>query len=151
MNILGLLNNLKNLIEKGKPVPFSNMVMVDEKKLISLIEEIEKNFPIEFEKAKNVLKEKEEIITEARERAKKIIEGAEDDKNRLIYESEIVVEAKEKADEIIKEAQKEAKKIKEEGEEFVRELLSKIDNYLIRARGIIEEGINNLMEDKNID
>jgi|YelNatPaOPRAMG01_1025707.scaffolds.fasta_scaffold36566_2 vacuolar-type H+-ATPase subunit H len=151
MNILGLLNNLKNLIEKGKPVPFSNMVMVDEKKLISLIEEIEKNFPIEFEKAKNILKEKEEIITEARERAKKIIEGAEDDKNRLIYESEIVVEAKEKADEIIKEAQKEAKKIKEEGEEFVRELLSKIDNYLIRARGIIEEGINNLMEDKNID
>jgi len=151
MNILGLLNNLKNLIEKGKPVPFSNMVMVDEKKLISLIEEIEKNFPIEFEKAKNILKEKEEIITEARERAKKIIEGAEDDKNRLIYESEIVVEAKEKADEIIKEAQKEAKRIKEEGEEFVRELLSKIDNYLIRARGIIEEGINNLMEDKNID
>lgn len=151
MNILGLLNNLKNLIEKGKPVPFSNMIMVDEKKLISLIEEIEKNFPIEFEKAKSVLKEKEEIITNARERAKKIIESAEDDKKRLIYESEIVVEAKEKADEIINEAQEEAKKIKQEGEEFVRDLLSKIDNYLIRARKIIEEGINNLMEDKSID
>lgn len=151
MNILGLLNNLKSLIEKGKPVPFSNMVMVDEKKLISLIEEIEKNFPIEFEKAKNVLKEKEEIITEARERAKRIIEGAEEDKKRLIYESEIVKEAKEKADEIIKEAQKEAERIKKEGEEFVKDLLSKIDNYLIRARKIIEEGINNLMEEENSD
>ncbi|NLI55818.1 hypothetical protein GX420_02360 [bacterium] len=151
MNILGLLNNLKNLIEKGKPVPFSNMVMVDEKKLISLIEEIEKNFPVEFEKAKNVLKEKEEIITEARERAKKIIEDVEDDKKKMILESEIVVEAKEKADEIIKEAQEEAEKIKKEGEDFVRDLLSKIDDYLIRARKIIEEGINNLMEDKNSD
>lgn len=151
MNILGLLNNLKNLIEKGKPVPFSNMVMVDEKKLISIIEEIEKNFPYEFEKAKSVLKEKEEIITEARERAKKIIEGAEEDKRRLIYESEIVIKAKEEADEIIKKAEKEAEKIKKEGEEFVKDLLSKIDNYLIRARKIIEEGINNLMEEEDID
>ncbi|MGQ9844753.1 MAG: hypothetical protein ACUVQN_00850 [Caldisericia bacterium] len=151
MNILGLLNNLKNLIEKGKPVPFSNMVMVDEKKLISIIEEIEKNFPYEFEKAKSVLKEKEEIITEARERAKKIIEGAEDDKRRLIYESEIVIKAKEEADEIIKKAEKEAEKIKKEGKEFVKDLLSKIDNYLIRARKIIEEGINNLMEEEDID
>lgn len=151
MNILGLLNNLKNLIEKGKPVPFSNMVMVDEKKLISIIEEIEKNFPYEFEKAKSVLKEKEEIITEARERAKKIIEGAEEDKRRLIYESEIVIKAKEEADEIIKKAEKEAEKIKKEGEEFVKDLLSRIDNYLIRARKIIEEGINNLMEEEDID
>lgn len=151
MNILGLLNNLKNLIEKGKPVPFSSMVMVDEKKLISIIEEIEKNFPYEFEKAKSVLKEKEEIITEARERAKKIIEGAEEDKRRLIYESEIVIKAKEEAVEIIKKAQKDAEKIKKEGEEFVKDLLSKIDNYLIRARKIIEEGINNLMEEEDID
>lgn len=151
MNILGLLNNLKNLIEKGKPVPFLNMVMVDEKKLISIIEEIEKNFPYEFEKAKSVLKEKEEIITEARERAKKIIEGAEEDKRRLIYESEIVIKAKEEADEIIKKAEKEAEKIKKEGEEFVKDLLSRIDNYLIRARKIIEEGINNLMEEEDID
>lgn len=151
MNILGLLNNLKNLIEKGKPVPFSNMVMVDEKKLISIIEEIEKNFPYEFEKAKSVLKEKEEIITEARGRAKKIIEGAEEDKRRLIYESEIVIKAKEEADEIIKKAEKEAEKIKKEGEEFVKDLLSKIDNYLIRARKIIEEGIKNLMEEEDID
>jgi len=151
MNILGLLNNLKNLIEKGKPVPFSNMVMVDEKKLISLIEEIEKNFPIEFEKAKNVLKEKEEIITEARERAKKIVEEAYDDKKKLIYESEVVVEAKEEAERIIDEAKKEGEKIKKEGEDFVKDLLSKIDNYLIRARKIIEEGISNLMEENNID
>ncbi len=149
MNILGLLNNLKSLIEKGKPVPFSNMVMVDEKKLISLIEEIEKKIQIEFEKAKNTLKEKEEIITEARERAKKIIESAEEDKKRLIYDSEIVMEAKEKAKEIILEAENEAKRIRKEGEEFVRDLLSKIDNYLIRARKIIEEGINNLSEEHN--
>ena len=66
-------------------------------------------------------------------------------------ESEIVEAAKEKADEIIKEAQEEAEKIKKEGEDFVRDLLSKIDDYLIRARKIIEEGINNLMEDRSSD
>lgn len=149
MNILGLLSNLKSLIEKGKPVPFSNMVMVDEKKLISIIEEIEKSFPSEFERAKEILRTKESIITEARERAKKIIENAENDKKRLIYESEIVIEAKEEAEKILKEAREEAERIKSEGREFVKDLLSKIDNYLLKARNIISDAIDAISEEES--
>lgn len=147
MNVIALLKNLKNAIEKGKPVPFSNMVMVDEKRIISIIEEIEKAFPVEFEKAKNVLKEKEEIISSAKERARRIVESAEDDKKKLIQKSEIYLEAKEEADKLIKEAKEEADKMKEEAKNFVRELLLKADTFLLKARKVIDEGLEALSEE----
>ncbi|HDH63219.1 MAG TPA: hypothetical protein ENF66_00830 [Firmicutes bacterium] len=147
MNVIALLKNLKSVVKKGKPVPFSNMIMVDEKRIISIIDEIEKSFPVEFEKAKNILKEKEEIISNAKERAKRIVESAEDDKKKLILKSEIYLEAKEEADRILKEAREEAEKMREDAKNFVRELLLKTDTYLLKARKIIDEGIEALSEE----
>ncbi len=147
MNVIALLKNLKNVVEKGKPVPFSNMIMVDEKRIISIIEEIEKAFPVEFEKARSILKEKEEIISNAKERARRIVESAEDDKKKLIQKSEIYLEAREEADKLLKEAREEAEKMKEDAKNFVRELLLKTDTFLLKARKVIDEGIEALSEE----
>jgi vacuolar-type H+-ATPase subunit E/Vma4 len=78
-----------------------------------------------------------------------IIENAENDKKRLIYESEIVIEAKEEAEKILKEAREEAERIKSEGREFVKDLLSKIDNYLLKARNIISDAIDAISEEES--
>ena len=147
MNVIALLKNLKSVVKKGKPVPFSNMIMVDEKRIISIIDEIEKSFPVEFEKAKNILKEKEEIISNAKERARRIVESAEDDKKKLILKSEIYLEAREEADKLLKEAREEAEKMKEDAKNFVRELLLKTDTFLLKARKVIDEGVEALSEE----
>ena len=147
MNVIALLKNLKSVVEKGKPVPFSNMIMVDEKRIISIIEEIEKAFPVEFEKARSILKEKEEIISNAKERARRIVESAEDDKKKLIQKSEIYLEAREEADKLLKEAREEAEKMKEDAKNFVRELLLKTDTFLLKARKVIDEGVEALSEE----
>ena len=147
MNVIALLKNLKSVVEKGKPVPFSTMIMVDEKRMISIIEEIEKAFPVEFEKARSILKEKEEIISNAKERARRIVESAEDDKKKLIQKSEIYLGAREEADKLLKEAREEAEKMKEDAKNFVRELLLKTDTFLLKARKVIDEGVEALSEE----
>jgi hypothetical protein len=65
MDILALIDRIEELIDDGRNVPLSSSKMVDPEKIYELIDEIRAQFPDELKQARWIVKERQEMLSEA--------------------------------------------------------------------------------------
>ena len=82
MEIFELLENLEDIIERSRNLPFSGKGIVDKDEILDLIKEIRLKLPDELKQAKWVKEERQRILVEAQKEADGIVKEAE---NRIIY------------------------------------------------------------------
>ncbi|MDD4663575.1 MAG: hypothetical protein PHD83_02780 [Caldisericia bacterium] len=92
-SMLNKFDDLLQLVENGKHVPFSNLVMINHEEISNMILELKENFPEEIRKCSLLLQEKESFMERTREEAKRIIQKAEDEKMEKVKEESIYKEA----------------------------------------------------------
>jgi replicative DNA helicase len=92
-SMLNKFDDLLQLVENGKHVPFSNLVMINHEEMSNMILQLKENFPEEIRKCSLLLQEKESFMERTREEAKRIIQKAEDEKNEKVKEETIYKEA----------------------------------------------------------
>ncbi len=144
MDILELVDRLEELVNESPQipsyVPFFNGVVVDEEKLWDLIDQMRVAVPEEVRKARKVLAQKERIIAQAQEKARRLLEEAEEEKARRVAEHEIVQEAERRAEEILAQAAAEAEQMRAEAMAYARELLHDLERHLARALREVQAG-----------
>ena len=131
MEVVELLAELEEIIEKGIEIPVIKKTFLDKDKLLDLINDISLAIPDEFREAKSVLEDRDKILSDARRQADAKIKEAEHKMVTLIDEHEITRKANEKAAEIIEKAQKEGKDI----------LIGFNPKFLIDALRVIDDEI----------
>jgi cell division septum initiation protein DivIVA len=107
VNIIEELNRLEDLILYGFCIPFTGRTIVDEDKLIEQIDFIRLSLPGVFQEATFVLQQKQEVIQEAQEYGRQIIEAAQAKRGQILAESDILREAEQKAQELRRQVQQE--------------------------------------------
>ena len=132
MEIFTLLEELEELIERSKTVPFTNKGIVEKDEILDIIKEIRIKLPDELKQAKWIKEERERIIAEAQKDAEDIVKEAENRIISMIDEHEITKKAYEKKTEIIATAN-----------EIYREVSKDTSNY---ADGILENVENTMLE-----
>ena len=65
MEIFTLLENLEDILEKSKPLPFTDKSIVEKDQFLDIIKEIRLKLPDELKQAKWIKEERERIISEA--------------------------------------------------------------------------------------
>jgi len=125
-----LLNDLTNLIKDAKKVPLANFILVEQDKVMSILDLLKITLPDEINEAQKLNKQRELIIAEAQQEAEKLLEKAREKEDQLINESQIVKDAEAKAQEIILEAQKQAIYYQESAMEWVDEKLNSLESLL---------------------
>lgn len=125
-----LLNDLTNLIKDAKKVPLANFILVEQDKVMSILDLLKVTLPDEINEAQKLNKQRELIIAEAQQEAEKLLEKAREKEDQLINESQIVKDAEAKAQEIILEAQKQAIYYQESAMEWVDEKLNSLESLL---------------------
>ena len=75
--IESLLNELEDLLDQSKALPFSNKVSVDKEEMYEIIGEIRQNMPKEFKRCTEMLQERNKIILLAQEEAEEIRQEAQ--------------------------------------------------------------------------
>ena len=101
MKIDDLILELQDILGSAKSVPFSGgKVMVDSDEMYNIIEQIQDAMPSEISQAKNVVADRKAILTEAKKEAENIIRNAEERKKTILNQNELVREAKVKSKEI---------------------------------------------------
>lgn len=147
MEVLDLLDALKETIIESKKVPLSSKIMVNEDEVINIIEEIEKTLPNEIKQAKWITEERQRICKEAEKEADDIVKEAEKRIIEMIDEHEITRQAEEKGLKIIEDAKIQSREISEgtrdyadsklaEAEMAINELLGSLqaqEDYLIHS------------------
>ena len=133
MEIFTLLENIEDILEKSKGVPFSNKVLVDKEEILEIISELRLKLPEELKQAKWIKEERQRILVEAQKEADDIVKEAENRIISMIDEHEITKKAYEKKAEIIETAN-----------EMSREILNGIEVALQEALKIIQNNRNEL-------
>ena len=97
MDILHLIDRLEELFNNSKAVPLTRNVMVDEDKMLDIIDQMRIAIPDEVKKAQQLLAQKDRVMAQAQEEANRTVEIARQKADDLVHRDVIVVEAQRRA------------------------------------------------------
>lgn len=104
-----MISELEIFIDNCKFSPLSsNKILVPKDEIGSMLNELRLKLPSEIDRSKKIMRNKEAMLTDARNRADAMMAEAREEANRLVAESQIVELANIQANEILKRANDQA-------------------------------------------
>ena len=111
MEIFTLLENLEEIIENSKKMPFTNKIMLEQDEILDIIKDIRLKLPEDLKQAKWVREERERILEEAKKEADDVVKEAENRIISMIDEHEITKKAYEQKNQIMEAANENSRQI----------------------------------------
>lgn len=147
MDILHLVDRLEELFNESRPIPLTHNVIVDEDRMLDLIDQMRVTIPDEVKKAQQVLTQRDRILAQAQEEANRTLGLAREKSNQLVERDAVVQAAKVRADEVRKKAEIDAEKTRLEADNYVIQTLSRVERELER---LLNQARNGIMALENI-
>lgn len=144
MDLLNALNELEELIEQSGKIPFTKKVMVEEDRLLDLLDRIRTTMPEEVRQAKWIIQEREKVLNDSQKEAMRIMDDAQKQLERKADDSEIVRQAKISAEEILAKAEGIAIEIREGAKGYADDILVNLQESLGKILNQIEQGRSEL-------
>ena len=144
MDIVEHIDKIEELINQARKVPFTSNVMVGEEEIYELIDSLRQILPEEIKQARWIVKERKELLDEAKNEADRIVSEALDKASKLIAETEIIRKATKRAEEIVKDAENKARTIRLEAEDYADEKLANLEVILHKLVTTVEKGRDQL-------
>jgi phage shock protein A len=144
MDIQHLVDRLEDLIDEGRHMPFSKFTMIDEERALEIIDQMRISIPEEIEKSARIIAQRDRVLAQANEEAARILQLARQKSDAMVNEMDRVKEAQERANLILEQARNEAANITAEADQYVMDLLSRLEQTLLRNINEVRNGINQL-------
>ena len=142
MDILHLIDRLEELLNQSRPFPFTHNVMIDEDRMLDIIDQMRVAIPEEIKKAQQVLNQRDRILAQAQEEANRTISIAREKQDQMVERDSIVQAAHAKANEILALAQVERSNSRHEADEYALETLRRLEMELERFLNQVRNGIS---------
>ncbi len=144
MDLETALNSLEHQLAEARPVPLSASVMVNKEDLERIALAIRTALPEEIRQARWVLKERDQLLSQAARDAEQIVTDGQIQRDRMLSDTEIVREAQREAQRIIDRASEEGRKIRHESEDFVDAKLGDFEVVLQKTLATVTRGRDRL-------
>ncbi|MGI5936566.1 MAG: hypothetical protein ACOX7I_07180 [Oscillospiraceae bacterium] len=132
--VLELVEMLYTMVSEAWGVPLGNeKCIIERDKVLSLLEEIKAQLPVELAEAKRLVSSKEEFINSAKREAESIRKTAEEQARRLVDEQEIVRIAKARSNELITTAEQKSRELRRVANEYVDDALRRTEEAVAAA------------------
>jgi hypothetical protein len=82
MDILHLVDRLEELFNESRALPFTRNVVVDEDKMLDIIDQMRVAIPEEVKKAQQMLAQKDRVMAQAQEEATRIVSLAKEKRSK---------------------------------------------------------------------
>ncbi len=144
MDILALIDKFEDLIAEGKKVPLSSTVMVNEQKIYDIIDEIRAGFPDEIKQARWIVKERQEMVDEAKKDAERIVSEATARADEIASDAEVVKLAEEQASRTLDSVRDKEREIRLGAEDYADEMLANLEVNLGKLLTAVQRGRDRL-------
>lgn len=141
MDILHLVDRLEELLNQSRPLWFTHNVIVDEDRMLDIIDQMRVAIPDEVKKSQQILVQRDRLMAQAQEEANRTIAIAREKSDQLLERDAIVQQAQSRADLILAQAREEAEQTKKEADYYVVETLSRLELELDRSLTQVRNGI----------
>ena len=123
-----LIDELYDVLEKGWSLPLSGgKSFIDSEEAKQILDEIHEAIPAEVRKAKAIVADRAQIISEAQREAETIVRVAEEKAKTLVNQEEIVRQAQAKANDIMAQAQVKFREMRKASNDYVEDIMRRTD------------------------
>ena len=140
MDVLVLIDKLDDTIHNAKPVPLTDQVRVDKEEIYDILDQMRATIPEEIKQARWIVKERQEMLAEAKREAERIVKEAREEQTRLISEEEVVKQAERQADEIVEDARAREREIRLGAEDYADDILNTLEVNLTKFIAAVQRG-----------
>jgi F0F1-type ATP synthase membrane subunit b/b' len=140
MDVLVLIDKLDDLVHNAKPVPFTDRVRVDKEEIYDILDQMRVTIPEEIRQARWIVKERQEMLAEAKREAELIVKEARERQERLVGEDEIPKQAERVAEDIIEDARAREREIRLGAEDYADEILHTLEVNLSKFVAPVQRG-----------
>jgi cell division septum initiation protein DivIVA len=144
MDILHLVDRLEELFNESRPIWLTHSVIVDEDRMLDLIDQMRVAIPEEIKKAQQIITQRDRILAQAKEEANRTLALAREKAEKRLEDNEIIQSAKVRADQIIDQARREARVTQREADQYVLDTLANLEVQLDRLSTQVRNGIQTL-------
>jgi F0F1-type ATP synthase membrane subunit b/b' len=145
MDILHLVDRLEELFNESRPLPMMRKVVVDEEKMLSIIDQMRVSIPDEIKRAQQLISQRDRLLAQAQEEANRTLQLAREKADQLVEKDAIIQSAQARAGQIIEQARKEIEVTRKEADQYVINSLQDLENELDRLLNQVRNGIQTLM------
>ena len=144
MDVLVLIDKLDDVVHNARPVPLTDQVRVDREEIYDLLDQMRATIPEEIKQARWIVKERQEMLAEAKRESERIIREAREEQIRLTAEEEIVKQAERQAEEIIEDARAREREIRLGAEDYADDILNTLEVNLTKFIAAVQRGRDRL-------
>lgn len=126
-----LLDELFDVLDKGWSMPLSGgKIFVDGEEARQILDEIRDVIPDEIRKAKAIVADREQILSDAQREAETVVRVAEEKAKALVNQDEIVRQAQAKANDLIMQGQTKFKEMRKASNDYIDDIMRRTDESL---------------------
>ena len=144
MDVLVLIDKLDDLIHNARPVPLTDQVRVDREEIYDLLDQMRATIPEEIKQARWIVKERQEMLEEAKRESERVIREAREQQARLVSDEEVTKQAERAADEIVEDARAREREIRLGAEDYADEILNTLEVNLQKFTAAVQRGRDRL-------
>ena len=142
MDVLVLIDKLDDLIHNAKRtmLPGSDQVRLDREEVYDILDQMRATIPEEIKQARWIVKERQEMLAEAKREAERIVKEARERQNQLVGQEEVTKQAQRAAEDIIEDARAREREIRLGAEDYADEILNTLEVNLSKFIAAVQRG-----------
>ncbi|HUG35182.1 MAG TPA: hypothetical protein VMJ90_10460 [Anaerolineales bacterium] len=148
MDILQLIDRLEELFNESKSIPLTRNVMVDEDRMLDIIDQMRIAIPEEVKKAQQLLGQRDRVLAQAQEEANRTLEIARQKADQLASREMVVQEAQRRAEQIVAQARADADTTRGDADDYVMRSLTQLQAELERISNQVANGIRVVQDEQ---
>ena len=148
MDILQLIDRLEELFNESKSIPLTRNVMVDEDRMLDIIDQMRIAIPEEVKKAQQLLGQRDRVLAQAQEEANRTLELARQKADQLASKELVVQEAQRRAEQILAQARTDAENTRGDADDYVMRSLTQLQAELERISNQVANGIRVVQDEQ---
>ncbi|MFA9404914.1 MAG: hypothetical protein ACERKX_03770 [Anaerolineales bacterium] len=148
MDILHLVDRLEELFNESKPIPLTHSVVVDEDRMLEIIDQMRISIPDEVKNAQQIIAQRDRVLAQAQEEANRTVKLAKNKGDDIVARDAIVEAAQIRADQLLTQARAEAEVIRSEADDYIIDSLTALEAELDRLTAQARNGIASLTAER---
>ncbi|MEI6452337.1 MAG: ATPase [Actinomycetes bacterium] len=140
MDVLVLIDKLDDIIHNARSVPLTDSVMVDREEMYDILDQMRSTIPEEIKQARWIVKERQEMLAEAKQEAERVLTEAQQRADRIASETEVVRLAERNAQQVMEAARERERDTRLGAEDYADEVLGNLELNLEKFIGAVRRG-----------
>jgi cell division septum initiation protein DivIVA len=139
---------LEELFNEARAIPLTHSVILDEDRILELIDQMRIAIPEEVKKAQQVIAQRDRVMAQAQEEANRTLTIAREKAEQLAQKDMIVQEAQRRAEQILNQARTEAESTRADADNYVIETLMQLQEQITKLSNQVSNGVRLVQEEQ---